>query len=149
MLLKAGAKINPETTLSDAARYGDLQIVTILLEIGSKVNGPDMRALKRAVQKWEEEIESKLFEVQESSNSTLFVGEFGRLRERIEKKMWGNVSVESLMYAWRVHEGKLEPPIIAAAGRGHSEIVSLLLETGADPDILREGFKNPSHRKCL
>ena len=49
MLLKAGAKINPETTLSDAAHYGDLQIVTILLEIGSKVNGPDMRELKKGI----------------------------------------------------------------------------------------------------
>ena len=137
MLLKAGARINLETTLSDAAHYGDLQIVTILLEIGSKVNGPDMRELKRALQAWEHEIESKLIEVHKSSNSTLFLGEDGRARERIEKKMWGNVTVESPMYASRVHEGKLEPPIIAAARRGHPEIVSLLLETGADPDILR------------
>ena len=134
MLLRAGAKINLETTLAVASRYGDLQIVTILLEMGSKVNGPDMRALKQAEEEWEHKIESKLAEYPDFA----YHSEKREARSRIEDNMWRNVSVESPMYtSIRAYQSILEPPIIAAARGGHSEIASLLLERGADPNILR------------
>ena len=133
MLLRAGALINLETTLVVASRYGDLEIVSTLLKMGSKVNGPDMRAMKTAVEEWDNELKSKLSELWKSSleGGTYFE------TERIKKDMWSNVTAESLMYMSKVHKNNLEAPIIAAARAGHPEIVSLLLDSGADPDILR------------
>ena len=63
----------------------------------------------------------------------------------VTEPMWQNVSVEDLVYAERIHFKPVRPgggawyrsrylgePIIEAALKGHSEIVELLLDHGAD-----------------
>ena len=63
----------------------------------------------------------------------------------VTESMWQNVSVEDLVYAERIHFKPVRPgggawyrsrylgePIIEAALKGHSEIVELLLDHGAD-----------------
>ena len=59
--------------------------------------------------------------------------------------MWRNVTVEDPMYAMKIHfkphnEPNPAPPIIEAAMKGHSEIVQLLLDHGADAEILNLEF---------
>jgi len=134
-LLGAGAKINTETTLSIAAANGYLEVVKILLERGSNVNQPDWQALEKARKEWEADINLQV----EAKKMDPNLEEWQRhdrdyLVEEIRKAKWRNTTVDNIMYLSRIHPD-LEPPIIAASRNGHHDIVTLLLENGADPDI--------------
>ena len=149
-LLEAGAEINTETTLSIAAGYGDLEIVKIMLERGSNVNQPDREALKRAREEWENEIE---LELEAKMADEVGPDRWRRksIHEEICRAKWGNTTIDNIMYLSRIHAtiqdpdkrrivSDLEPPIIAASRNGHDKIVALLLENGAEVDIIH---KNP------
>merc|ERR1712212_1055772 len=134
-LLGAGAKINTETTPSIAAANGYLEVVKILLERGSNVNQPNWQALERAKEEWEADINLQVKAKKMDPN----LEEWQRhdrdyLVEEIRKAKWRNTTMDNIMYLTRIHPD-LEPPIIAASRNGHHQIVTLLLENGADPDI--------------
>ena len=134
-LLEAGAKINTETTLSIAAANGYLEVVKILLERGSNVNQPDWQALEKAKEEWEADINLQV----EAKKMDPNLEEWQKrdrdyLVEEIRKAKWRNTTMDNIMYLSRIHPD-LEPPMIAASRNGHHEIVTLLLENGADPDI--------------
>ena len=73
--------------------------------------------------------------------------------QRAEKAKWRNASVEDLMYARAIHfylnpavnldlNPILAPPLTEAAMRGFTEIVELLLDHGADVEILTKHLGN-------
>ena len=141
-LLEAGTKINTETTLSIAAGYGDLEIVKILLERGSNVNQPDRQALERAREEWEAEInpqvDAKLVEhfgVQGALAVYTSSPQWNSIHREISDAKWRKTTMDNIMYLSRVHPD-LDPPIVEAARNGHHEIVALLLENGAEVDII-------------
>ena len=120
-----------------------------MLERGSNVNQPDREALKRAREEWEKEIELEV--------DAKMADEVGHQRRRkgiyeeICRAKWGNTTIDNIMYLSRIHStlhdednrrivSDLEPPIIAASRNGHDKIVALLLENGAEVDIIH---KNP------
>ena len=132
-LLEAGAKINTETTLSIAAGYGDLEIVKILLERGSNVNQPDRQALERAREEWEAEINLQVDAKLQSYGHSRYSRE--SVYPEISDAKWRKTTMDNIMYLSRVHPD-LDPPIVEAARNGHNEIVALLLENGAEVDII-------------
>ena len=74
---------------------------------------------------------------------------FKKIYKRVNAAKWGNVSVEDPVYAETVHfvyindaQPNLAPPLIEAAMRGYHEIVELLLDHGADVEILTKHLGN-------
>ena len=146
--------------MSIAAGYGDLEIVKILLARGSNVNQPDRQALKRAREEWEKEIDLEVAAKMEDDDQEICTDTVWRgcvypeqrrkgFYEEICRAKWGNTTVDNIMYLSRIHPtladpfkyrvvSDLEPPIIAASRNGHDKIVTLLLENGAEADIISE-----------
>ena len=98
--------------------------------------------MKTAKERWETE-RSERFKEASSRHPDGWIQTYDR--ERIEEDMWRNVSIEDPMYAMKIHfkpnnEPNPAPPIIEAAMNGHSEIVRLLLNHGADAEILTLKF---------
>ena len=129
-----------------------------MLERGSNVNQPDREALKRAREEWEKEIDLEVAAKMEDDDQEICTDTVWRgcvypeqrrkgFYEEICRAKWGNTTVDNIMYLSRIHPtladpfkyrvvSDLEPPIIAASRNGHDKIVTLLLENGAEADII-------------
>ena len=108
-------------------------------------------ALKTAREEWEKDLVARINESTSHLDPTKYEDHYYEAyyeaQKRIESAMWRNVSVDHLMYAKKIHftynryhidRVNLSPPIIEASKKGHSEIVELLLDHGADVEILTE-----------